>query len=176
VEDRPVNIVPPHAPRLVGDLMTREPIVVDEDAPLAEAARLMDRHAISGLPVVDEAHRLAGVISETDLLRARATEHLWATWHSLRVRHLMTSPALTVLRDQPLTVAARRMERHRVSRLVVVEADDERTVIGVLAAADLVRAIADLAEDELPAEPVDDEDLPGGPAVTDLGDGPEEGQ
>jgi CBS domain-containing protein len=88
----------------------------------------------------------------------------------------MTTPALTIQADQPLTAAARRMERHRVSRLVVVAVDDERRVIGVLAAADLVRAIAGLAADELPADPGEDAD-PGGPApVEDPADVPEEGQ
>jgi CBS domain-containing protein len=171
-----VDAASSHPARLVGDLMAREPIVVGADAPLAEAAQLMDRHAISGLPVLDDAHELVGVVSEMDLLRARAAEHLWTTWHSLRVRHLMTTPALTIQADQPLTMAARRMERHRVSRLVVVAADDERQVIGVLAAADLVRAIAGLAADELPADPGEVAD-PGGPApVEDPADVPEEGQ
>jgi CBS domain-containing protein len=171
-----VSTVPPHGPRLVDDLMTREPVVVGEDAPLAEAARLMDRHAISGLPVLDEAQGLVGVISEMDLLRARATEHLWATWHGLRVRNLMTTPALTVGADQPLTLAARRMERHRVSRLVVVAPEDERRVIGVLAAADLVRAIASLAEDEPPADPGEAAGQDGPPPVEDPAAMPEEGQ
>ena len=171
-----MQTVPQRRPRLVGDLMAREPIVVGADAPLAEAARLMDRHAISGLPVLDDAHGLVGVISEMDLLRARATEHLWATWHSLRVRHLMTTPALTILGDQPLTTAARRMERHRVSRLVVVAADDERRVVGVLAAADLVRSIAALAPDEPPARPGEEDGPADAAPVVDPADGPEEGQ
>jgi CBS domain-containing protein len=176
MEDRLVSTVPPHAPRLAADLMAREPVVVGEDSPLADAARLMDLHAISGLPVLDDALGLVGVISEMDLLRARATEHLWAAWHSLRVRHLMTTPALTILADQPLTVAARRMERHRVSRLVVVAADDERRVIGVLAAADLVRAIAGLADDEPPAGPDEDVASAGDAPVEDPAAVPEEGQ
>ncbi len=173
-----MNNDPLHGPRLVGDLMTSEPTVVRADAGLAEAARLMDRQAISGLPVVDDAGRLVGVISESDLLRARATEHMWANWHSLRVKHLMTSPALTILPDQPLTIAARRMERHHVSRLVVVAPGDERLPVGVLAAADLVRAIAELPDDEPPAEP----GAGPGPAPTpvpapseDPAQGPEEG-
>jgi len=94
-----VNIVSMHAPRLVGDLMALEPIVVRADMPLTEAAILMDRHQVSGLPVVDGGGTLVGVISDTDLLRARATEYLWANWPGLRVKHLMTSPALTSRRD-----------------------------------------------------------------------------
>ena len=142
-----MNLVSSNAPRTVGDLMALEPVVVRADAPLAVAATLLDRHHISGLPVVDPAGSLVGVLSQTDLLRARATEYLWTNWSGLRVKHLMTSPALTVHRDQPLAIAARKMERHHVHRLVVVADDDERLPIGVLATSDLVRAMALATED-----------------------------
>jgi len=149
-----VNDVPMHAPRLVGDLMALEPVVVRADVHLTVAAKLMEQHGFGGLPVVDGAGTLVGVISEMDLLRARATEHLWANWSGLRVKHLMTSPALTIHRDQPITIAARKMERHHVSRLVVVAGDDETLPIGVLAASDLVRAMADqvAGEPDMPPE------------------------
>lgn len=147
----------PHAPRIVGDLMALEPIVVRADLPLTVAAVLMDRHGISGLPVVDAGGTLVGVISDTDLLRARATEYLWANWPGLRVRHLMTSPALTSRRDESLTDAARKMERHHVGRLVVVADDDETLPIGVIAIADLIRAMAAMQPEEAPEpEPVAD--------------------
>ncbi len=148
-----MKVVSIRAPRLVGDLMAQEPVVVRADAPLADAARLMDDHGFGGLPVVDGTGTLVGVISEMDLLRARATEHLWASWAGLRVKHLMTSPALTIRRDQPITLAARKMERHHVSRLVVVAETDETQPIGVLAASDLVRAMADQAPDASPGAP-----------------------
>jgi CBS domain-containing protein len=129
------------AGRTVGEMMTRDPIVVRADAPLAEAARLLDRHQISGLPVVDGAGALVGVVSHTDLLRARVTEHLWANWPGLAVRHLMTSPALSVGPDTTVVHAAHLMERDRVHRLIVV-GEDGRTPIGIIATADLVHAMA----------------------------------
>ena len=150
-----MKVVSMQAPRLVGDLMAIEAIVVRVDDPLSAAARLMNRHDVSGLPVVDAAGVLVGVISETDLLRARATDYLWANWAGLRVKQLMTTPALSIRRDEPLIVAARRMERHRVSRLVVVADEDEARPIGILAASDLVRAMVDLPGDE----PQDDEPM-----------------
>lgn len=136
--------------RTVGELMALEPVLVRADAPLVEAARLMDRHRIAGLPVVDGAGSLLGVISQTDLLRARATEYLWANWRGLRVRHLMTSPALTIRRNQPLTLAARKMERHHVHRLVVVGDEDETVPIGVISNSDLVHAMSETAREQPP--------------------------
>jgi CBS domain-containing protein len=128
--------------RSVGDLMALEPIVIRVDASLSEAVRLMDEHHISGLPVIDHAGDVVGVISRTDLVHARATEYLWANWAGLAVRHLMSSPALTVRRSTPLDVAARRMERNRVHRLVVVADLDPDLAIGVISTSDLVRALA----------------------------------
>ncbi|HEY7523019.1 MAG TPA: CBS domain-containing protein [Candidatus Limnocylindrales bacterium] len=127
----------------VGDVMTSEPIVVRTDTPLAEAARIMDERQVTGLPVVDAAGAVVGVISHTDMVRARALEYLWANWHGLLVRHLMTSPAVTVHRSTPLTIAALRMERRAIHRLVVVADDDERIPIGVVSTTDLVHLMAD---------------------------------
>lgn len=131
------------AARTVADVMAIEPIVVREHASLSEAVRIMDQHHVHGLPVVNAAGSVVGVISQTDLARARATEHLWVNWPGLSVRHLMTSPAVTVRRSTPLVVAARRMERHRIHRLVVVDDVDQLVPIGVLSTTDLIHSIAE---------------------------------
>jgi|GEM_PF-1509297 len=144
----------------VNDLMAVEPIVVRVDASLTSAAAMMDHHHIHGLPVVDGSGTLVGVLSQTDLARARATEYLWVNWPGLVVRHLMTTPAITVHRSTPLTVAARKMERHRIHRLVVVDDTDPTIPIGVLSTSDLIHAIAqELAPDDA-AVPVPGHDAP----------------
>ena len=127
---------------IVAQAMALEPIVIRDDAPLAEAAELMDRHVVSGLPVVDHAGCLLGVISQADLVRARSTEYLWANWTGLSVRHLMTKPALTVRRSTTLRAAAREMERNHIHRLVVVADDDPTLPIGIISMTDVVHAIA----------------------------------
>lgn len=129
-------------PQTVGDLMALEPILVHANATLTEAAQLLDQHGVSGLPVVDGAGSLVGVLSQTDLIRARSTEYLWTNWAGLAVRHLMTSPAVTVTRSTSIPIAARKMERHRIHRLVVVADEDESLPIGVLSTTDLVHSIA----------------------------------
>jgi CBS domain-containing protein len=121
--------------------MTPQPIVVSEGMPLVEAAKLMDIHGVSGLPVVDASGALVGVVSQTDLLHARTTEGLWHAWPGLAVRHLMTRPAVSVDVDAGLDDAAELMERLRIHRLVVV-ADDGRTPVGVLSVSDLVHSMA----------------------------------
>lgn len=124
----------------VGALMSTDPIVVSADAPLAEAARVLEQYHVHGLPVVDDRGSLVGVVSQTDMLRARTTQDLWERWPGLRVRHLMTTPAMTIAASADVGEAAAVMERERVHRLVVV-GPDERTPIGVLSTTDLVRAM-----------------------------------
>ena len=53
----------------VGQLMSRDVVTVQGDCPLEEAARIMADNSIGGLPVLDRAGKLAGIITETDLFR-----------------------------------------------------------------------------------------------------------
>jgi len=126
-------------------LMTRSPVVVGEDETIAAVAELLAGFEISGLPVVDSADHLVGVISETDLVRLRGSTLPWAGWHGLMVRDLMSKPAKTIAVSSALDAAARQMTAEGISRLVVV--DSRRIPIGVIARSDLVREIADACDD-----------------------------
>jgi CBS-domain-containing membrane protein len=66
----------------VEDVMTRDVITVSTATPIHEAARLMVEHGVSGLPVIDADGRLAGIISDGDLIlrQRRRKETPW--WHS----------------------------------------------------------------------------------------------
>jgi len=53
----------------VARVMSSPAIVIDPKAGVHEAARMMARHKIGCLPVLDDAGRLVGLITETDLMR-----------------------------------------------------------------------------------------------------------
>lgn len=78
-DEKPVFIrgilFPPKGIRLLTarDFMTADPLSVNKDADLADAARLMTKNAISGLPVIDKAGKLVGIITKSDLTRAVAS-------------------------------------------------------------------------------------------------------
>ena len=129
----------------VASLMSGSPVVVSEDDAIAGVAELLAGYEITGLPVVDSADRLIGVISQTDLVRLRGSRLSWTGWHGLLVRDLMTRPARTIAGTAPLDEAARQMTDERVHRLVVV--DDRQTPIGVISESDIVREIADCCDD-----------------------------
>ena len=57
-----------------GELMSAHPPTVGPDATVAEAARLMDRHQVTCLPVVDDGGKLLGVVGPRELLRVFALD------------------------------------------------------------------------------------------------------
>lgn len=123
----------------LADVMTPDPILLSPTDGLDAAAQMLEESEVSGAPVVDNTGQLVGVLSETDLVHARATELLWAHWAELQVRHLMHSPAITADPGMGIAEAAELMEDARVHRLVIV--GDEQAPIGVVSTGDLVRAM-----------------------------------
>src|SRR5664280_2836916 len=124
--------------RTVGEVMTANPISIAETASLAEAANILDTQKITGLPVLDASGALVGVLSQTDLVRARANQEYVQNWPGLPVGQIMTKPALTISVTSSLEEAARVMDGRRVHRLVVT--DGAATPIGIISASDLVRS------------------------------------
>jgi len=129
----------------VGNLMTVDPVVIDPDASVHDAELLLKSYRISGLPVTVDGV-LQGVISQTDLLNARSSELIGANWDRVKVRHLMTRPAVTVHLATTVARAARLMLDEHIHRVVVI--DEEGAPVGVLTATDLLRAL--LPEEETP--------------------------
>ncbi|MGD0408436.1 MAG: CBS domain-containing protein [Candidatus Limnocylindrales bacterium] len=124
--------------RTVGEVMTANPIAIAETASLAEAAGILDSKKISGLPVLDANGILIGVLSQTDLVRARANQHLVSDWPGLAVGQIMTKPALTIAATASLEEAAKVMEERRVHRLVVT--NGAANPIGIISTSDLLRS------------------------------------
>jgi CBS domain-containing protein len=144
------------------DVMTRDIVTVGPETPLADAIRLMLERRVSGLPVVDGAGQLVGLLTEGDLLhraetgtdtvrlgwlkallaRGRMAEHYVHT-HGRRVRDAMTQDVLTVGEASPLDDVIRIMESRHVRRVPVV---DGKRLVGIVSRSDLVRALGALLE------------------------------
>ena len=122
----------------VGSLMSSDPIVIGPEELASEAERLLKTFRVSGLPVVD-GRSLIGVISQADLIVARSSEMIGGHWDRLRVRHLMTTPAVTVHVSATIGHAAREMVTRHIHRLVVI--GDDGTPVGVVTPLDLLRTL-----------------------------------
>ncbi|MDQ2688755.1 MAG: CBS domain-containing protein [Chloroflexota bacterium] len=128
----------------VADLMTIDPIVVSVDASIEDAEELLRHNRVTGLPVVDLAGRLVGVISQSDLLYLAVPAVQALIRHrerGIRVGEAMSTPPITIDATATVSDAARRMDRERLHRLVAV--DDHGRPIGVISAMDFVALAAE---------------------------------
>jgi CBS domain-containing protein len=127
----------------VAELMQRNVKSIRSEASVAEAIlTLADAH-ISGVPVVDGAGRMVGVLSSSDLLSAEAEAEDATSRQSLlentEVQEIMTRRPYTVAPTADVREAAQQMLYADVHRLFVTEGD---TVVGVISSTDIVRAVA----------------------------------
>jgi CBS domain-containing protein len=143
------------------DVMRYRVVTIAPEATVAEAAQAMLSHAISGLPVVDKAGALIGIVTEGDLLRRAetGTERHRPRWleflvgpgklageyvhtHGRKVAEVMTTKLVTITKDTPLEEVVGLMEKHRIKRLPVVEG---KRLVGIVSRANLLTALARVA-------------------------------
>jgi sulfide:quinone oxidoreductase len=122
----------------VGQLMSKEVVTIGAGRPLGEAAELLTKNKVSGLPVVDVDGRLVGLISEADFVSALDVRHpVRRKPMGTVVDDLMTDHPVTIGEDDTLETAIERMENKRVKRLVVVDSDAR--VRGIIARRDVLK-------------------------------------
>lgn len=141
---------PSSGPQFVRDVMVTGVVAAHEGAVFKEIVAAITRNHISAVPVVDDEHRVVGVVSEADLL-ARVTNarlprprgHMLsgraetrAKEHAATARELMTSPAVVTTADTPLAEATRLIATKRVRRLPVVDSDGR--LVGIVSRSDLL--------------------------------------
>jgi CBS domain-containing protein len=151
-----------------GDLMTRDVAVVHPETSLLEAVKLMARRKISGMPVVNDAGAIVGMISEGDLVRwhegysgrqarwldmlAEGTELAPAFLKEIqdqnrKVKSIMAAGATTVTENTLAREMARLLHTKNIKRVPVVR---DGKLVGIVARSDLVRALAQTLGEEPP--------------------------
>jgi CBS domain-containing protein len=128
----------------VADLMTIDPITVRMDATIERAEDLMRRNRVTGLPVVDEAGLLVGVISQTDILYLdvpAVQELIRHRERGVRVGEVMSAPPVTIEAEATARAAAIRMHDQHIHRLVAM--DEHGRPAGVISAMDFVALVAE---------------------------------
>ncbi|MGL4965472.1 MAG: IMP dehydrogenase [Inquilinus sp.] len=111
--------------------MVVNPITIGPDASMAEALALMDRHGISGFPVVEKSGKLVGILTNRDVR--------FATNPTQPVRELMTKDNLVTVREGVGKDEAKRLlHQNRIEKLLVV--DQDYRCIGLVTVKDIVKA------------------------------------
>ncbi len=133
---------------LVGERMRRNPITVTEDVGVGEALRIMRENKIRRLPVLNRQGKLAGIVSEKDLLHASPSPasslsiyEMHYLLSKLTVKEVMSSPVITVDEQTPLEEAARIMADNRIGGLPVVRGDE---LVGIITETDIFKIFLEL--------------------------------
>ncbi|MFH1924326.1 MAG: CBS domain-containing protein [Planctomycetota bacterium] len=122
------------------DYMVKELVTVCPETDAYDAIGLLLKHRISGMPVVDEAGNLVGILSERDCLKTL----LEAQYHNLPtalVKDLMSTGATTITPDTDILKVADLFLNERFRRLPVV---DKGRLVGQISRRDVLRAIQEV--------------------------------
>ena len=154
-------------------IMTAPVVTVTEDTPVRDIVKLLLSRGISGVPVVNEAGRVTGLVSEGDLLRRAelGTQKKRGSWlafftgtatladeyvrsHGEVARDIMTRAVITVAPGTSLAEIADVMEEKRVKRVPVL---DGETLVGIVSRSNLLRTLASTAPAAPEGATADDE-------------------
>jgi CBS domain-containing protein len=143
------------------DIMTRRVVTVTSDTSIEELASLLVQNQISGVPVVDDAGNLYGIVTENDLISRNQRLHIPTVVSFLgaaiylesskkfeeevkrltasRVGDICTRKVVTITEDASLVDIATIMTEKKVHLLPVVR---NGKITGIVGKRDLVRAVA----------------------------------
>jgi CBS domain-containing protein len=155
-------------------IMTRPVISVTPETTIVDAANTMLQKHVSGLPVVDAAGKLVGIISEGDFIRrseigtqrkrGRFLKFIlgpgqeaidFVREHGRKIAEIMTPEPVTIGEDTPLEEIVRLMEKNNVKRLPVTRGDK---IVGIVSRSNLLQAVASLVR-EIPDPTADDDHI-----------------
>jgi len=130
--------------------MSQPPVVVSWDAPVLEAAALMESRDIRRLPVVNERNRVIGIISLGDVREATSVYAIANPYAPeqdeivLAVDEVMSMPVYTVKPDDDLLTAVRLMLEHKIGGVPVVDAEEHP--VGMVTESDIFRLLLQWGE------------------------------
>jgi CBS domain-containing protein len=113
----------------VHEIMTTAVISVPEDETIENAARLLARHGISGLPVVDRSGALVGLVTEYDLISKAGPT----------VGDIMSRSVISVSPETYTEEVAHLLTNQRIRRVPVLQGDQ---LVGIVSRSDLIKQIA----------------------------------
>jgi len=126
---------------MVGKIMTRRLITIQETVPVRQAAKILHLHGIRGAPVVDDKGKVVGFITTTDISKLVAMgEDLSAPVSKYMKRHVFT-----ISESESLIDAIKLMDYHSVGRLLVLNSRGDP--VGIVTRTDILRYIVGLGRE-----------------------------
>ena len=134
---------------LIGERMTRNPVLCAPDISVTDAFDLMKKSRIRRMPVVDKHGKLVGIVSDQDLQRVSpspattlSTYEIPYLLSKVKVSDVMTKQVITVQEDTPIEEAARIMVDNKIGGLPVV--NETSAVVGIITETDIFKTFLEL--------------------------------
>ncbi len=118
-------------------IMRRPVIAVSEETEIPEAANLMVINILRRLVVVDEAHNIIGIVTQTDIIKNLSIDSFLSF---KKVEQIMNHNIISVSEKDALSKAISLMADNRISCILVIE---ENKPVGIITERDITRAIAE---------------------------------
>ena len=131
----------------IDQVMTRDPVTVDEDSPVREAARMMSEANIGDVLVSRSDGSICGIVTDRDLAIKVVAEG--ADPNTMTVREVCTHTLESVQSGDPVGKAVSVMREKAIRRLPVI---DDGALVGIVTIGDLAMerdpdsALADISE------------------------------
>ncbi|MEM1937164.1 MAG: CBS domain-containing protein [Candidatus Caldarchaeum sp.] len=122
-----------YSPLKAGDLMSKPPISVDEEASVDDVARVMWEKGVGSVLIVDRESKLVGIITERDILYAAS--HLMMG-KDVKAKSLMTRNVVTASADDLVASVVEKMKDFNIRHIPVVDA--EGRPLGVISSRDIL--------------------------------------
>lgn len=133
----------------IEEIMTPDPITLDQNATMDHAAEVMQQHRIRHIPVVDDANKLIGLVTQRDLLAASGK--------GSRVADVMRKKVVSINENAELRSAAIEMQQAKIGCLPVLRGKE---LIGIITDSDYVALAINLLEQLESMDPPEfDDDL-----------------
>jgi CBS domain-containing protein len=130
----------------VKDVMTRGVITIPEEASIKDAIEILADNDVSAIVVISEDGELRGVLSEIDIIKAYDKD-----LETLKTKDIMSSPAITITKEDDLNTACKIMKEKNIHRLVVqqdIQYQETKEVkhfpCGILSISDIIHILANI--------------------------------
>ncbi len=141
------------------EIMVQPVVTVQKETKLADVARLLLDEGFGGLPVVDSAGRLCGIVTESDFTAKErglpfstfrhpqvlgqwvakgGMERIYQAAQTMTVQEIMTSDPVTIGEEEALEDILQKMLRHKIHRLPVVR---DGVPVGIVTRHDLLKVM-----------------------------------
>jgi CBS domain-containing protein len=128
----PFNAFEEECRMIARDIMTHKVYTIRPGATVQEVAQLLDRHRISGVPVVNADNHIIGVVTEADIISKVSRE-------GLLVSDIMSTEPIVIDEEMPVGDIAALLTERKIKRVPVVCGNK---ITGIVSRGDIVQAVA----------------------------------